>query len=85
MREDAKTRGRLLLAEGRLRVLDVDEYGGSATAECRSNSGAVYTLGRSEETGWFCSCPAKTRCAHLVALQLVVVLEPLEARAWEAA
>jgi uncharacterized Zn finger protein len=80
VRENAAAKGRRLLTEGRLCVLEVNEHGGTASAEVRGDSGAMYVVGRREE-GWFCSCPAKTRCGHLVALQLVVVLEPRRASA----
>jgi hypothetical protein len=78
MRENAATKARRLLVEGRLRVLSVDESAGTARAECRGDSGAVYDVGRLSGSGWFCSCPAFSRCAHVRALQHVVVLEPRE-------
>ncbi len=67
-RENAEAKGRRYIVEGRLRILMVK--GGRAFAECRGN-GAVYHpcyIGNR----WRCDCPARTRCAHLVALQLVV-------------
>lgn len=75
-RENAEAKARRYLGEGRLRVLEVDEYAGTALGECRG-SGALYVVGRSEE-GWRCSCPARSTCAHIHALQLVTVLEPRE-------
>ena len=74
MKENAQIKARRYLTEGRLRVLDVDEYAGTALAECRGN-GALYTVSR-DEHGWTCDCPARSTCAHIVALQLVIVLEP---------
>ena len=60
-----------MLTEGRLRVLRV-ERSGLIVAECRGDSGEVYALGFDPWHGeWRCTCPAKTRCAHLVALMLV--------------
>jgi uncharacterized Zn finger protein len=73
MRENAQVKGRRLLAEGRLRVLAVDAR--SASAECRGDSGMTYALGRDKAGRWACSCEAKGRCSHLIALMLVVALE----------
>jgi hypothetical protein len=73
-RENAQVKARRYLGEGRLRVLEVDEYVGTALAECRG-SGALYVVSRSED-GWRCDCPARSTCAHIYALQLVTVLEP---------
>jgi uncharacterized Zn finger protein len=75
-RENAHAKGRRLLAEGRLQVLDVNEYDGTALAKCRGDSAAMYVVGRDEAGRWTCSCRALGRCSHIVALQLVVVLEP---------
>jgi hypothetical protein len=45
------------------------------------DGGTVYSLGFDDigdgDGGWFCSCPAFGRCAHLIALQLVTVRPPL--------
>lgn len=71
MREDAQTKGRRYLTEGRLRVLYARE--GSFRAFCRGQ-GAEYRV-ICEAGRWSCSCPAKTRCAHLVAAQLVYSVE----------
>jgi uncharacterized Zn finger protein len=79
VRENAATKGRRLLVEGRVRVLEVDEYAGVALAEVRGDSSAVYSVSR-DERGWHCDCEARTRCSHVVALQLVTALEPREPR-----
>jgi hypothetical protein len=62
------------LAEGRLVVELVDR--GRIRARCRGG-GAVYEL---EVAGgaWSCSCPARVRCAHLAALELVVAVAPAD-------
>lgn len=69
MRESAEAKGRRYLVEGRLTVERLD--GRMVYATCRGTD-AIYQLGydptRSE---WRSSCPARGRCAHLVALQLV--------------
>jgi len=71
-RENAQAKGRRMLTEARLRVLRIDELG-LIRAECRGDSGEVYRLGFWPSDGgeWWCSCPAKGTCSHLVALQLV--------------
>lgn len=71
MRENVEVRGRRLLTEGRLIV----ERRGDAVirASCRGDTGDVYVLGYSPSSGWTCDCPARTRCAHLVALELVTI------------
>jgi hypothetical protein len=74
MRENAAMKGRRYVAEGRLIVRALDEYGGTVQADCRG-AGAVWTVGR-DERGWFCDCPAYSVCAHIEALRLVVALEP---------
>jgi len=70
-RESAEAKGRRYLTEGRLVVGLVD--GAHIRATCRG-TGATHDLacvrGR-----WLCSCPARSRCAHLVALQLVTDLD----------
>lgn len=76
MRENAAAKARRLLTEGRLRVLSVDEASATASAECRGDSGLTYSVGWDEAGRWFCSCEAKGRCSHLIALQLVVAFKP---------
>ena len=70
-REDAASKGRRYLTEGRLLVRRVDKQ--AIDARCRGDSGEVYELG-ADAGGWACTCPARTdRCAHLLALKLVVL------------
>ena len=66
MRESAQAKGRRLLTEGRLTVTEVDRA--VVRAACRGDSGTVYNLGHNGKS-WGCTCPAKGRCSHLVALQ----------------
>jgi hypothetical protein len=73
-RESAIEKGRRYVSEGRLIVRELQEHDGTALADCRGD-GAVWSLGR-DERGWWCSCPARGRCAHLYALGLVTALEP---------
>lgn len=76
-RENVETKGRRYLTEGRVLLRVLDEHAGIVQADVRGD-GAVWSTGR-DEGGWFCTCPARSRCAHLVAVGLVVVLEPREA------
>lgn len=69
-RENAASKSRRLLGEGRLIVERVDKD--LVRATCRG-SGAVYDVGWTLELGWSCSCPAIGRCSHLLALQAVTV------------
>ena len=70
-RENAQAKGRRLLTEGRLRVLRV-ERSGLIVAECRGDSGEVYGLGFAPVAHeWRCTCEAKGRCSHIIALMLV--------------
>ena len=69
MRESVEEKARRYLAEGRVVVELVSED--EICARCRGG-GAIYKLGL-EGGEWFCSCPARGRCAHLLALQLVTV------------
>lgn len=59
-------------------VRELDEHGGTVAADCRGDA-AVHSLGR-DSSGWFCSCKARGRCGHLLALGSVVALGPREAQ-----
>jgi hypothetical protein len=56
------------LGEARLQVRTIDAA--EIRATCRGDSGEVYALGF-RRGGWYCDCPARTRCAHLQSLMLV--------------
>jgi hypothetical protein len=65
------TKARAALTEGRLLVDYVN--GSTVRARCRSSTGyGWYPLGFDPERGWWCSCPARRSCSHLLALFLVV-------------
>jgi uncharacterized Zn finger protein len=70
MRESARTKGARYVSEARLTVTAVD--GEHVVATCRG-SGALYNVGHDLGRGWHCDCPARTVCAHINALCLVVV------------
>jgi SWIM zinc finger len=69
-REGASQKATRYLAEGRLTVTRVDSE--HVEARCRG-SGAVYRVSWNASEGWTCSCEARGRCAHLLALQSVTV------------
>lgn len=71
-REGHEAKGKRYLGEARLTVTKVQGY--DVGAVCRG-SGAFYRLGHRPGAGWWCSCPARSRCAHLYALQLVVTVD----------
>ncbi len=73
-RESVDEKARRYLGEGRLVVRRV--VGDEILATCRGG-GAVYELGF-EAGGWWCSCPATRRCAHLAALERVTAVTELE-------
>lgn len=83
MRENVETKARRYLTEGRVRILLCNEESGVANAEVRGN-GAIYSVDH-DEAGWSCDCPARTECAHVVALKSVMVLRPRELRPSRAA
>jgi hypothetical protein len=70
MPENHQAKGRRYLTEGRVYLRSVGPDGIRAT--CRGQ-GQLYRLGWERGRGWWCDCPALTRCAHLVALQLVAI------------
>ena len=75
-RESAADKALRLLVEGRLMVQEVNPVTRYVLAECRGDSGKVYTLGHDPgKREWRCSCAEyKGDCSHLIALKLVVVL-----------
>jgi hypothetical protein len=67
-RETAAVKARRYLGEGRLIVVRVAP--GEVDAICRGDGETyrvVYRVG-----AWSCNCPSRGRCAHLLALGLVV-------------
>ena len=74
-RESTTAKAARYLVEGRLIVSHVQRGGVSAT--CRGD-GTIYELGWRPASGWSCTCPARGRCSHLIALGHVtaVDLEP---------
>ena len=69
-REDAITKGRRYLGEGRLTLVSVTPT--ETLALCRGD-GQTYHL-TARRGRWTCTCDARTRCSHLLALGLVVVI-----------
>lgn len=68
-RETIEQKAGRYLREGRLTVRSL--AGRRVHAVCSGS--ADYELGHSSDDGWWCDCPAYKTCAHLRALQLVVV------------
>jgi uncharacterized Zn finger protein len=66
-RENVEDKGRRYLIEGRVLVERVDQDEVLATVR---GGGDLYRVTH-QRGGWECSCPARTRCAHLVAVGLV--------------
>lgn len=72
-RESVQVKGRRLLGEGRLTITKVLTTG-LIVAQCKGDSGELYNLGYDPtRRQWRCTCVARGRCSHLVALQLVTV------------
>jgi len=70
-RESAATKARRYLVEGRLILSRV--VPGEVEGTCRGD-GMVFHLGYSRG-GWWCDCPARSTCAHLLAARLVVAVD----------
>jgi hypothetical protein len=85
-RENARTRAARLLTERRVMIVRVLPT--SVLAHVRGDSGELREVRWDPRRGWSCSCPARTYCAHAIAVASVVVVPPITAqrlRAWEVA
>jgi len=71
-RENAPLKGRRLLTEGRVSVVDVRPD--RVRAVVRGDSAQLYTVGY-DPSVWTCSCAALTACSHVKAVQLVVIVD----------
>jgi uncharacterized Zn finger protein len=69
VRESADVKGRRYLTEGRVIVRRM--AGEIVLADVRGDTGVVHKVTHRPGKGWRCSCAARGRCSHLVALQLV--------------
>ena len=67
-RENAQTKAMRYLVEGRIIIRFVD--GERVLARVRGR--AVYDVEHQAGSGWSCSCPARGRCAHILAVSHVV-------------
>jgi hypothetical protein len=76
VRESIEAKAARYLAEGRVCIRALDEYGGTVLADVRG-VGSVYTTTRGEE-GWHCNCRARASCCHITAVKNVTALEPRE-------
>ncbi len=73
MREDVSSRARRLVSSGRVTIRRVETD--RVLAEVRGDSGIVRRVVFARGTGWGCSCPARSVCAHTRAVQLVVITD----------
>lgn len=73
-RETVDGKARRLLAEGRVLISD---GGRKRVLASVAGESAVYVVAYSAGS-WWCSCPARGRCAHRVAVELVT--DPLRIR-----
>jgi uncharacterized Zn finger protein len=73
MRENARSKARRLLAEGRVTLRRIGPD--AIVARVRGDSAREYAVAWNP-SGWFCPCDAVGRCSHILAVMLVV-LEPL--------
>jgi uncharacterized Zn finger protein len=69
-REATAVKARRYLAAGAVTVTQVD--GDVADAVIRGDTGEHHA-GHDPARGWHCTCPARGRCSHVVALKLVTV------------
>jgi uncharacterized Zn finger protein len=76
-REDARTKARRLLVEGRIEIVRLDEHG--CLALVRGDSSEIRTA-RFERGAWSCDCPALGYCSHAMACALVVAVPAVLAR-----
>jgi hypothetical protein len=78
MREEARSKARRLLAEGRLTIRAVGTD--VILARVRGESAREYLV-TSDPAGWDCSCDAVGHCSHVLAVRLVT-LEPDHRHGW---
>lgn len=69
-RENAETKARRYLVEGRVQMVRVTPS--TALANVRGD-GAVFSV-TAAPSRWTCNCPAVGRCAHQLAVGLVVAI-----------
>ena len=67
-RENAEEKGKRYLLEGRVTIAQA--LAERVVATVRSDAGAIYEVTH-RRGGWACTCPARGRCAHLVAVGLI--------------
>jgi hypothetical protein len=74
VRESVSRKAVRYVGESRVTIERVDATSVQASAR---GHGMVYAVGWNPGDGWSCSCPARRHCAHIHAVQLVTVREPL--------
>lgn len=76
MRENAQIKARRYLVEGRVTVLVVDTDHVRAMTR---GDGELHRQRWTRPAGWTCTCTARGRCSHLLAVGLVVAVDLGEA------
>ena len=71
MRENARTKSKRLLIEGRVLIRSAGPQGVSALV--RGDSGCLRRVSY-ENARWFCDCPALGPCSHIMAVEAVVLV-----------
>jgi hypothetical protein len=69
-RENASTKAMRYLVEGRVQIAHCGPDGVQAFVR---GSGHLHRVEHRSDQPWTCTCPAKSRCSHLLAVQHVVV------------
>ena len=70
MREDAQTKARRLVSEGRVTIRRIGDD--LIVADVRGDTAEVYPVTWDPDS-WSCGCPALGRCSHVRAVQLVTL------------
>lgn len=77
-REDAASKGRRYLREGRV-VVERVTPGELIVASVRG-AGEHHSVTWQDAPGWACTCPARSTCSHLHAVQMVTSTTPAKYR-----
>lgn len=78
MRESATVKSRRYLAEGRVLVTHVDA---SQVRAWTRGDAAIHHQRWTRPEGWTCTCEARGRCSHLLAVGQVVAVDLVDASA----
>lgn len=70
-RENAQAKARRYLTEGRITLTHVDQHTARAVIRGDGSHHHVTVTGPT----WTCTCPARTRCSHQIAVGLVIAID----------